>query len=346
MKTLHIKSLPLKEVIYGLAQEFNTSVRENCEEYSLNIPVKFGKGKITGINFQQGMGLLLYDCTFNEDLEIKFVVDKIHPLKFLFCEEGDLGHRFENDKEFHTIDKYQNAIIASCEEHAHIIQFSANKRTCINSLEINREKFQPSMDCELKSLSKGLEALFRDVAAKNVYYKNGNYCLNLADLLKEIDDYPNPNFVRNLFLHSLAFKILTLQILQYQDDKSKPANQSILRKFEVNSIREAATIINNNILDFISVQELAETVGLNTNKLQDGFKNLYNSTVNGYVQNSRLDLAKNLLIDSEITISEIVYMIGLSSKSYFSKIFKDKYQLSPSTIRKNSRHSIHSDRSK
>lgn len=337
MKSILIKSLPFKEVIFELAQAFGTSMIEDCEEYSLHIPVEFGEGKITGVNFNEGLGLLLYDCTFNEDLEIKFIVNEVHPLKFLFCENGSLSHRFENEKNVHTIEQFQNAIVASREEHGHIIQFKANKRTCINSLEIDREKFQPHMHCELKNLGTSLESLFRDVRATKVFYKNGDYCLKLADLFQEISDYPQANFVRKLFLHSIAFKILTLQILQYQDDQYKTSNQTVLRKFEVKLIREASTIINNDILDFTSVNQLAVTVGLNTNKLQAGFKSLYDTTVNSYVQKRRLDLAKNLLIDSEKTISEIVYMVGLSSKSYFSKIFKDKYQLSPSTIRKNGR---------
>ena len=33
--------------------------------------------------------------------------------------------------------------------------------------------------------------------------------------------------------------------------------------------------------------------------------------------------------DSDLNISEIVYTIGFSSRSYFSKIFKEKYNISP-----------------
>jgi len=196
MKSILIKSLPFKEVIFELAQAFGTSMIEDCEEYSLHIPVEFGEGKITGVNFNEGLGLLLYDCTFNEDLEIKFIVNEVHPLKFLFCENGSLSHRFENEKNVHTIEQFQNAIVASREEHGHIIQFKANKRTCINSLEIDREKFQPHMHCELKNLGTSLESLFRDVRATKVFYKNGDYCLKLADLFQEISDYPQANFLQ------------------------------------------------------------------------------------------------------------------------------------------------------
>ncbi len=48
-----------------------------------------------------------------------------------------------------------------------------------------------------------------------------------------------------------------------------------------------------------------------------------------------MKLAKDLLLNFDYSISEIVYMVGLSSRSYFSKIFRDQYGTSPSEFRKN-----------
>ena len=99
MKIIKVNSLPLKEVIRDLAKCFETTFEESCNYYSLNIPEDKGSGNIRGINFTNGMGILLYDCIFLEDVEIQFIVNDIHPLKFLFCSEGTLYHRFENDIE-------------------------------------------------------------------------------------------------------------------------------------------------------------------------------------------------------------------------------------------------------
>jgi AraC-like DNA-binding protein len=60
---------------------------------------------------------------------------------------------------------------------------------------------------------------------------------------------------------------------------------------------------------------------------------MFNQTVNTYVQGIRLDLAKDLLLNFDYSISEIVYLIGLSSKSYFSKIFREHYGTTPSEFR-------------
>lgn len=334
MNTIRVTSLPLKDVLRNIADALETTVSQDCEEYTLALPQKFGQGSIKGMNFKDGLGLIFFDCTFKEDMEIQFIVNKVHPLKFLFCVEGSLNHRFENEKASHNIQAFQNAIVASCDTHGHILQFHAGVHTCINSLEINRKEFQPYMECRLDSLDEELELLFGDVFAKEVFYHKGNYCIKMAGLFEELQNFTSEDFARKMFLSAVSFHILVLQILQYQDDRDRPEEESILRKSEIKRIKEAAFLINNEILDFTSVVQLAEKVGLNSNKLQDGFKTIYKTTVNGYVQDRRLDLATTLLKNSDYSISEIVYMIGLSSKSYFSKIFKEKYHLSPSLARK------------
>ena len=64
---------------------------------------------------------------------------------------------------------------------------------------------------------------------------------------------------------------------------------------------------------------------------------MHQTTVNGYIQHRRMLHAKTLLNDTDFNISEIVEKLGLSSKSYFSKIFKETYGISPSEFRQNNK---------
>ncbi|MEM6804325.1 MAG: helix-turn-helix transcriptional regulator [Bacteroidota bacterium] len=49
----------------------------------------------------------------------------------------------------------------------------------------------------------------------------------------------------------------------------------------------------------------------------------------------RLKKAKELLLISDLSISEIAYETGHTDPSYFSKTFKSKYGLSPKEFRQN-----------
>ena len=92
-------------------------------------------------------------------------------------------------------------------------------------------------------------------------------------------------------------------------------------------------IINERLQDLPTIDAIAAEVGLNPKKLQQGFREVFGSTVNSYIQGKRLHLAKTLLSNSEQSISAISEVIGYNSKSYLAKIFKAEYGLSPSEYR-------------
>ncbi|MAZ71740.1 MAG: AraC family transcriptional regulator [Flavobacteriaceae bacterium] len=334
MTKIEVHSLPLFEVIRDIATAFETEYEENCGEYHVNIPSHLGEGYIKGINFDGGFGILIYKCKFKKDLEFHFVVDHVHPLKFLYCLKGIVHHRFQENKKNNPIEQYQSSIVASKNTNGHILHFTGATEIQVGSLEIDREKFKHKVNCELRSLSPELKRLFTDSMALNEFYHSGYYSLQIADLFKKIEDFKNNDFIRRVFLEGQAYNVLTHQIVQYHDDTSEENGSSVLRSYEILQIKKAAKLIDNDLANLDSIEKIAEEIGLNINKLQLGFKHLYQTTVNGYVQKKRMILARNLLNNTDYNISEIVEKIGLSSKSYFSKIFKETYGISPSAFKK------------
>ena len=337
MTKIEVQSLPLYEVIRDIADAFNVAYEENCGEYHVSIPEHLGSGFIKGINFDGGFGILIYQCNFKDDMEFHFVVDKVHPLKFLYCLKGKLFHRFQDSEQNNCIEQYQSSIVASKSTNGHILHFNAHTEIQVGSLEVDREQFQNKVNCELRSLSDELKQLFTDKLALNEFYHSGYYSLQIADLFEKIQSFENNDFIRRIFLEGQAYNVLTHQIVQYHDDINDEEGSSVLRSYEIAQIKKAAKLIDQDLADLDSIEKIAEDVGLNINKLQLGFKHLYQTTVNGYIQQKRMILARNLLNNTDYNISEIVTKIGLSSKSYFSKIFKETYEISPSEYRKNRR---------
>lgn len=334
MIAIEVKSLPIAEVMDDVSKAFNTTFKESCGEYYLDIPPHIGVGHIRGISFESGMGIIQYDCLFNEAIEFQFTVNEVHPLKFLYCLEGALLHTFENDMDVHEINPYQEAIVSSDLFNGHILHFKPHVRTIVNSLEITRKEFQKKIQCDLVTMDASLQNLFNDITAKKSFYHEGFYSLRLGDLFKEMQAFKGKDFLRKLFLEGKAYQMLTEQIMQYEDDLNEVSNRSILRKTEINQIKQATSIIKKQIVDLGGISEIAKAVGLNTSKLQEGFQILCNTTVNQYIQQVRLDMVKDLVLNTEYSILEIVDLVGLSSKSYLSKIFRNEYGTSPSNYRK------------
>lgn len=334
MIIIPVKSLPLKDVIKDIADAFKTNYHESCSEFIIDLPEAIGQGTIKGINFDSGMGLIEYNCTFNEAIEFHFTVDEVHPLKFLFCLEGSLEHRFEGSKTQHSIPKYKQAIVSSSLSTGHILSFKKKKHTIVNSLEIVRSAFQHKIQCELGDMDPKLQHLFNDVSAKEPFYYDGYFSLKLADLFREMHAFTGSNLVKKLFLEGKAYRILTEQLKQFEDDSHAVSERNVLRKSEIHQIEAAAKLISYQISEKIGINNIATAVGLNVNKLQEGFQIMYGVTVNQFIQKTRISLISTLILNTDYSMSDIVNLTGITSKSYLSKIFRDEYGKSPSQFRK------------
>lgn len=332
--SIKVNSLPLKDVVEDIANALKATVTESCEEYRIEIPSRFGKGSIKGINFEGGLGLLEYNCTFNTNFEIQFIVGDVHPLKFIYCRQGSLSHSFENTQKKHTLEKYQNSIVASKNHNGHILKFKAGEHTIVNSLEIDRIKFLPKMDCEVKTLNKNFKNLLMDVKAKKEFFYKGFYSLELADIFEKEVPFSKNDFLHKIVMEGRSYQILAHQVFQYEEDLHAEANRDYIPKGDVEQVKKAAQIIEEELADSPTIQQLSRRVGIAENKLQQGFQNYYGFSINGFVQEKRLEFSRRLLKNTDYTIGEISDIVGISSKSYFSKTFKAKYGVSPSDFRK------------
>ncbi len=160
-----------------------------------------------------------------------------------------------------------------------------------------------------------------------------NYSIRLADIFHEISNFTGTPLERNLLFRGKAYDILLAQIREYRDIEHRESKQSLMCKRELVRVQKAVKILNENIANFVSVKDLSRRVGLNPNKLQNGFKQVYHTTINGYVQERRLYSGGILIRNSDLTFTQIADRVGINSKSYFSLIFKDRYGLTPSEIR-------------
>ena len=326
---IEVKTLPVNEIIKDLSKSFEGELLDGEGELTLKIPAEIGEGYIKGTSFDSGMGIISYHCKFYEDVEINFCLNTVHPLKFIFCLEGTVTHCFQEDETLHHIDPFQNIIVSSSGYNGHVLRFKADVLTHISSLEIIRSTFSHRTNYGFRDLDPKLKSLFQDEVSQQQFFYQGNYSLKAADIMEEINTDAFTGFLRSIFLEGKSYQMLVIQIAQYQDDESEEKLPKILRKSDVHKVHYVAKRIEGDLSTNHSVESLAKEAGTNVNKLQEGFKHVYDLTVNKYIQHKKLEAAKEMLITSEKNISEIVVSIGLNNRSYFSKIFKEKYGVNP-----------------
>lgn len=335
---INVKTLPVNEILEDMAGCLNTEVKNNSGELTIEIPSGLGEGYIRGCSFDTGIGYVTYNCKFYEDVEIHFAINTVHPLKFIFCSEGSVAHCFQKSEKINKIDTYQNIVVSSSGYDGHILYFRKDVATHVSSLEIIRSIFAHRSNYDFKDLDPTLKELFKDAVSKKQFFYQGNYSIKAADLMEDINTKDYTGFLRNLFLEGKTFEMLAIQIAQYEDDENGDHLPQILRKSDIQKVDYVAKRIQGDLSTNPTVESLAKEAGTNVNKLQEGFKYVYNLTVNKYMQHIKLEAAKDMLRLSDKNISEIVTAIGLNNRSYFSKIFKEKYGVSPKYFLKNGKH--------
>ncbi|CAN5736111.1 hypothetical protein BH09VER1_BH09VER1_39890 [soil metagenome] len=82
-----------------------------------------------------------------------------------------------------------------------------------------------------------------------------------------------------------------------------------------------------------SVAELARSSKLSRNYFSARFRERFGLTVDGYVLQRRLEMARTLLISTALPMKEIAYECGIPDPNYFNKQFRHSIGLSPSAYR-------------
>ena len=88
----------------------------------------------------------------------------------------------------------------------------------------------------------------------------------------------------------------------------------------------------NLTTDKIKVDEFCKALGLSRTQLYRKMKSLIGMSFTEFVRDYRLRKAHALLMEGHYNVSEIIYMIGFNSRSYFYESFKKKFGVSPSEI--------------
>ncbi|NHF61025.1 helix-turn-helix transcriptional regulator [Flavobacteriaceae bacterium TP-CH-4] len=327
---IQIKDLDVRNVVEALAETLGADCAVENNEICFDVPSDKGRGYMKAISFSHGVGIIDVDVQLNESIQIEMCRSQVKPLKILFNRESAIQQQFSGKEESHEIRRLESVILSGNTRHYNILTIPANKPVCFFSLEINRKLFETKIEDFLSAMNTELEELFRDVNGINLFFHKGHYSLDIARAIEESIECELLGFTRAVFLEGKAYEILAHHLRLYLDDLSEPDKRKILRQSTVERIEEAAEIIKKELENLGTILSLSKRVGLNQNTLQTGFKHLYGSSVNQYIRNAKIEKAKELIETSDLNITEITYLIGINSRSYFSKLFKERYVMSPS----------------
>ncbi|MEY3220235.1 MAG: hypothetical protein RIT27_1592 [Pseudomonadota bacterium] len=107
-------------------------------------------------------------------------------------------------------------------------------------------------------------------------------------------------------------------------------SQSVETIDKIYALRE---VLLNNLQFSPKLEDIANEVGLNRNKLNEQFKVLFGDTVFAWLREQRLQRARDLLKDESLSIQDIAIQVGLSSQAQLSRMFKARFGQTPREYR-------------
>lgn len=111
---------------------------------------------------------------------------------------------------------------------------------------------------------------------------------------------------------------------------------SASRKLDKKFLNEFAAIVESNISnENFNVEDICKSMGVSRIQLYRKTKALLDYSISDYILNRRLQKAKYLLLNENLSIAEITYQVGFSSPTYFSTVFKARYDCTPTEFKKN-----------
>lgn len=147
----------------------------------------------------------------------------------------------------------------------------------------------------------------------------------------QILNCPLQGLSRRLFMESKALEILALQLESLSSSSAPGA--AIRSKMERDRLEEARRILDREFAEPPSLLTLARRVGLNDFKLKSGFRDLYQTTVFGYVRMLRMERARAMLEAGDRSVSEVALAIGYSCFGHFAKAFRKHFGVTPRDFR-------------
>ena len=109
----------------------------------------------------------------------------------------------------------------------------------------------------------------------------------------------------------------------------------------VSSHRQCAAIrryIDLHFKESLTLDLLAEEAHMNKHYLSHAFKREYGISPINYMISRRIEESKYLLTETDLSLSQISQLLGFSSLSYFSQVFRKSQSIPPIEYRQNSKH--------
>lgn len=300
---------------------------KNPNQFRMNIPASLGQGGTDGFLLTSGIELLIFDWQFNQATLFQTILND-HSIGFCFCLDGRFNyHPACFDRPF-TINAGESGFF-SYPKGVEALEETDNKRMNRIALMLDGER--------LSKLINGDEDRFYPIL-KSLEKKSPTRVGNILTpamrtALHQLLHCPYRGTTQQIFLEGKSMELIAHMMEQLcagchlcYDGTNKAS--------DTECARHAAHMLVRDLNNPPDIMDLARSVGLSRTKLFRCFRQTFGLSPFEYLRNQRLQMARQLLQDGEMNVTQAALMVGYTNLSHFAKAFKSIFGMAPSELRK------------
>ncbi len=277
---------------------------------------------------QKGDFLLPYvvNKTVMPDYYTTFPMHWHDEMEIVYVEEGEYVECVDFE-EYHVI---KGDIVLVNPSVLHSFRQFENKRTVFRSIIFNMNLLTGNSTdaCSIKYFVPFTENSF--ISPVVITPDDPHYSRIQERVLNMISVYDEKG---DCFEIKLKAEVYGLFYILFKDVFVNEMGDSSIRDITTKNIKIIIDYINENYMKNITIDELAGTVSLSKHYFMRFFKKYMGMTCIEYINDYRLNIASNLLLTTRVHITEVAASIGITNLSYFNRIFKKKFHMTPKEYR-------------
>lgn len=152
--------------------------------------------------------------------------------------------------------------------------------------------------------------------------------------LQDILCCPFEGLEKRILLESRALELMARVFAQVKQTDQASNGWVAFKSDDIDRIHHAREILMQRLSDPPSLLDLARQVGLNDRKLKQGFRVCFGTTAFGYLHDRRMEQARSLLVETDLSVTEVAHRVGYGNLSAFSKAFHKQFGIKPKAMQR------------
>ena len=321
-----------RDVAQTLQAQSDLDLQVNPNHPSLNVSLNHSHWYGYHVELRAGLGFSVVEADFQKPFYLTADTNNCFLLRFTFCLSGQFNLRFEPANEGILIKAGSCYLGALNGEIALASEFMPLQKLILVRVDIDPLLFKFFIGDRFNALPTDLRQILVSHGSGCCWH-SGHIAPAVNVILHQLLNCPYQDTIRQLYLEGKVLELMALQANQFTEATKLVPLTRRLKPDDIERIHHAKHILINNLIDPPSLTDLARQVSINDFKLKQGFRQVFGTTVFGYLHQHRMEQALLMLRSTEMTVTQVAQSIGYANPSQFSAAFKKKFGVLPKTMK-------------